>query len=527
MFFVPPFDKRMTRSGLVSGLAVAVFVAVMAASATAGTVEPFQDAAALRALLLKECSSLGATSSPATREACAKILGSDAVSRAGSDAVSRAGSDIASAAGLQKSVRAATCARLRPDAPMELRLACGKNDFGGSLQSTNVSLDGVAACVDPCDPEHTCGKVLTACGAPGSISSLRCDVTHVALKTREGTAVSGPHAAPFRVFVVATPGCLRRNDEGGFMDDAAAIRLLMTFPEKLLLGDSGRLSVALPLNWGLTLSGKGDAEFVIPPAYRLPPDTVSHLNPMVPVVSVFKSSRAHQENGFRVTTLTSLANRLHIASAREPDQKDALFSVLPIEMTFTATCREGGAGLSALVVRILEPGAQQKGRNMVGKAAVTVAPAGAAAAGAAAAGAAAAGAAPAGAAGAGAAAAAAAAAGAGANESGAGQRSPSARWVVGSPAASPISKRSVGALRIAWICLTVDTWTGRVTDCREVLIGEKGTSVSRTRNTDVFVDPSDDLPLNVLGLGGVAFGIGRAADNIFGMSAVPQMSLVD
>jgi hypothetical protein len=100
------------------------------------------------------------------------------------------------------------------------------------------------------------------------------------------------------------------------------------------------------------------------------------------------------------------------------------------------------------------------------------------------------------------------------------------KWEVGRDVKSPVSGRSVGILKIAWVCLSVDTWTGRITDCREVLIGEKGTSVSRTRNTEIVVDLSADLPVNVLGLGGLALGIGRAEENIFGGGDVSQMSLV-
>lgn len=403
------------------------------------------------------------------------------------------GSFMAQGPPTEPSVRGETCSRLRDDAPLELREACRNNGFGASVQRSEVSLDGVAACVEPCDPEHTCGKVLTTCSSPGAVSALRCDVTHTFLKTRDRAPMSGPHSAPYRVFVVSTPGCLRRNDDGGFVDDAAAVRLMMTFPEKLLIGDTAVLSVALPPAWGLTLSGKGTGGFLIPPTFRLPPSRERK----VPVVSVFRSSRAHQENGFRVTTVTALANRLHIASAREPPRNDnmppdALFSAQLVEITFTVMCRAGGAGLSAIVIKTLAPGARQTGkavRSEAGGDGLRDKPApsvGAALA----------------------------------------DPSPSVRWTVGADARSPISRRSVGVLRVAWMCLSVDTWTGRITDCREVLIGEKGTSVSRTRNTDVFVDLSSELMINVVGLGGVGLGIGRAADDIFGMSDVPQLSLV-
>lgn len=398
---------------------------------------------------------------------------------------------------MTSSVRAETCDRLRKDAPVELVEACRRSDFGASVQRPEVSLDGVAACVEPCDPEHTCGKVLTSCSSPGAVSALRCDVTHIFLKTRQGGFATGPHSAPYRVFVVSIPGCLRRTDDGGFADDAASLRLLMTFPEKFLLGESSITSVAFPLSWRLALTTKGTGGFLVP-GFRLPPSA----DRKVPVVSVFRSSRAHQENGFRVTTLSALANRLHIASAREPARKDripsdALYSAQLVEMTFTVMCRAGGAGVGAIILKTLAPGAEQKGKAIgeedggdgLGAKRVLSAAAAAAAA--------------------------------------LSDKSPSVRWTVGRDVPSPVSGQRVGGLRVAWLCLTVDTWTGRITDCREVLIGDKGTSVSRIRNTGVIVDLSADLMINVVGLGGVGLGIGRAEHNIFGMSNLPQASLVD
>jgi hypothetical protein len=392
-------------------------------------------------------------------------------------------------------VRGETCARLRADAPLELVQACKNSDFGD--QMPELSLDGVAACPELCAPEHTCGKVLMSCQSPESSSALRCDVTHSALKIRGGNPATGPHSAPYRVFVVSTPCCLRRRDGGMFADDAAAVRLLTTFPEKLIVGDSPALTVAMPKSWKRTLSGSGSKGFSIPGDFRLPPGEDNK----VPVVSVFRSSTARKEVGFRVTTTAALANLLHTASAREPTprsgtgadrpERDALFSAQPSALTFTVMCRAGGSGLGAIVIKTLGTSAAQTGRPI-------------------------------------------------SSESGGGtlrvpkqpsdrevlaDTRPGARWIAGSDAPSPISGATAGALNVAWVCLTVDTWTGRVTDCREVLIGEKGTVVSRTRDPAVVVDLSSELMVNVVGIGGVALGIGRAEVDIFGSPDAKRMSL--
>lgn len=388
-----------------------------------------------------------------------------------------------------RSMRSATCDRIRPDAPLELLEACRKGDFGAEQQNRSVSLDGVAACLEVCDPEHTCGRFLKTCITPDAVSALRCEVTHTTLITREGSDVFGPHDAPYRIFVVATPGCLRRNEDGRFRDDAGALRLMMSFPEKLVIGDAALVSVVFPPSWGLTLTGKGVASFLIPPEYRMPPDSTSHIDPFVSAVSVFRSSRARQENGFRATTFSALANRLHIASTREPARKDSipvegLFAIQLVEITFTVMCRSGGAGVGAVIIKTLARGAKQAGRSI------------------------------------------------GADDGGDGLRrrpemtaadmlkdkSPSARWIIGGGAPSPVSGRTVSDLKIAWMCITLDTWTGEITDFREVLIGDGRTSVSRTRNTGVFVDLSSELPVNVTGLGGVALGIGKAEEDILGSS---------
>jgi hypothetical protein len=62
----------------------------------------------------------------------------------------------------------------------------------------------------------------------------------------------------------------------------------------------------------------------------------------------------------------------------------------------------------------------------------------------------------------------------------------------------------------------VDTWTGKIADCREVVFVPGSVSVSRRRDTGVFVDLLAETPVEVSGVGGVALGIGSAVRYFFG-----------
>lgn len=318
---------------------------------------------------------------------------------------------------------------------------------------------------------------------------MRCDITHLETATRNGDEFIGPKDALYRVFAVATAGCLRKDadDFAKFAADSGAMRIMLTFPERIVFGAGS--FVDLQRSWAVSFAGKSGSASI---GFPLKSDP-SPGDRRVPVVSVFKSSRALEEDGLRPITPSDLASRLQIASAREPERPDgkpagALFSAQPREITFTIACRAGDSGVGSIVVRTLgsatssrraEPILSETGK-MFPK--LTEASAGRPATDTA-------------------------------------TTTSSIKWEMGSSGAfrSPLSPSSVAVRNVSavWLCLTVDTWTGRITDSREVLMGNDVVSIRRESNVGAVVDLGSESPVEMRGSGGIALGIGRSHDFFF------------
>ena len=424
------------------------------------------------------------------------------------------------------SARDDACSRLTPDAPPELVRACSTSAFGGSGgsggsgggggggggarwagQPRALSLDGVAACLGPCGPSETCGAVMPAClAAAEPRSPYMCEVTHAEAGPRDGAPFS-PDAAPFRVFVAAAPGCLFSapgRDGATFRDDPAALRLMLTFPEKLLAGGDASSEAAFPPSWSLTMKGHtgwaagGSATFRLPAALPVPlavehgaPDPGEDGRPApaaeVQAVSVYKASLAW---GLRPSSPAGLANRLRAASAREPPRadglpSDALYAAQPRTVSFTVTCRPGAGGLGSVAIKTLPPGAAQEGGFLTDEARVRVR-----------------------------------------TEMIDGKRdiraaTSAARWDVtarrpgeGGERLSPATGARIEPGSALWLCLTVDTWSGRVTDCREAVVGRGYVSVSRRRDPGIVMDLSSESPVEAVGETSVRLGIGSAREDL-------------
>ena len=403
------------------------------------------------------------------------------------------------------SVRSAVCARLSPGAPEELREACARGVLRGSGegggQGPGLSLHGVAACVTGCLPRDSCGLIVPACADASSASTpYRCELTHYETRTRDGSPPAAPERAAYRVFVVAAPGCLVKPAEADgktFRDDANSLRLMMTFPEKLLVGYASSVEVPFPDSWTVRMTGsrgwrpEDTGTFALPASVPLDPSPEAAT---LPAMSVYKTSTFGAEKGQRPASPGRLAKILHSASAREPPRSDglpseSLFSAQPLRVTFTVACEAGDSGVGSVTVRTLAPDRRQEGGIVTDEAFKRVR----------------------------------SEIVDGTRELPGGQGGIS--WTVtgrgrgaaaAEAAASPLTGQPVPPGSTVWLCLSVDTWTGQIADCREVVFVPGSVSVSRRRDTGVFVDLSAETPVEVSGVGGVALGIGSAVRYFFG-----------
>jgi hypothetical protein len=501
------------------------------------------------------------------------------------------------------SVRSNMCAALTIHAPKELRDACaarddfGKSVSGGSAQqgsqqqgsaphdSRGLSLHGVAACVPKCPgAAESCGKLFPECAIrTAAQNSYRCEITHLENKRTYShlpapvEPARGVADSPYRVFVVAVPGCLVVRTEppapggGGdssaasvplsalaFRDDAASLRVMLTFAEKIRLGYDVLHDVALPDEWTVTLRGSegwpgSQATYVRLPGYSgagAAAFGAPNSDPIrVPVMSVFKTSAFADANELRPITLAGLASLLHDASAREPTsdgggggEPELLYAEQPSRLTFTAACEPGDSGVGKITIKALRPGARQTGglvtsHAKAAAAAVAAAEAGESAGPAAAAGPAADSAGPAAdsagpaadSAGPAADSAGPAADSAADSDSGASEgfysQTDDLVWLCGARggssggSVSPLTGAKIPPGASVWICATVDCWSGEIEDLREVIRGSGQTTISRARKmSGRMVDMSAELPVEVAGVGGAAMGVGNAVSHFLAHS---------